>query len=92
MSGKPTGGSIRWNVVFLALEGCLICWAHFIVGVSWATLGVGFGGVLAFGIADHLRGEGEHPKEDPSAPGAVAVLPGSGERAASPHPGGRVPS
>jgi len=47
----PTWRSIAWNVVFLGFEGCLIIWAHFVVGVAWSTIGAGFAIVIAFGIA-----------------------------------------
>ncbi len=43
--------SAAWNVAFLGLEGCLIGWAHFVVGVSWWTIGAGLAAVLACGIA-----------------------------------------
>ena len=47
----PAWRSIAWNVVFLGVEGCLIGWAHFVVGVSWSTIGAGLAAVVAFGIA-----------------------------------------
>src|SRR3954451_23482321 len=47
----PAWRSIAWNVAFLGFEGCLIGWAHFVVGVSWSTIGVGLAAVVAFGIA-----------------------------------------
>ena len=43
--------SVAWNVAFLSLEGSLIGWAHFVVGVSWSTIGAGLAAVVAFGIA-----------------------------------------
>ncbi len=47
----PAWRSIVWNVAFLSLEGCLIAWAHFVVGVAWTTIGAGLAAVIAFGIA-----------------------------------------
>ena len=38
--GAPCG----WNVVFVAVEAGLICWAHFGAGVSWTAIGLGLGG------------------------------------------------
>jgi hypothetical protein len=37
--------------VFAAVQTCLVCWAHFVVGVAWSTLDVGFAAVAVFGIA-----------------------------------------
>jgi hypothetical protein len=47
----PAPRSIAWNVAFLGFEGCLIAWAHFVVGVSWSTIAAGFAAVVAFGVA-----------------------------------------
>jgi hypothetical protein len=49
MTGQPR--HLAWNLALVGFEGCLIGWAHFIVGVSWAALGTGLAAVLAFGIA-----------------------------------------
>ena len=43
--------AIGWNVAFVGFEGCLIGWAHFVVGVSWSTIEAGLAAVVALGIA-----------------------------------------
>src|SRR3954451_6639590 len=47
----PAWRSIAWNVAFLGVEACLIGWAHFVVGVSWSTIGAGLATVVVLGIA-----------------------------------------
>src|SRR3954462_9434530 len=41
--------SRRWNVLFVVVEAGLISWAHFVVGVSWAAIGLGLGTVMVLG-------------------------------------------
>ncbi len=48
MTGHPR--YLLWNLVFVGVEGCLIGWAHFLVGVSWAAIGAGFAAVVALGV------------------------------------------
>ena len=70
----PTWRTIGWNVAFLALEACLVCWAHFVAGVSWTTIGLGFAAVVAFGVAlITYVVKVAHPPGNPTAPGAAAV-------------------
>src|SRR3954466_13698345 len=47
----PRWRMIGWNIVFVALEASLICWAHFSAGVSWTAIGLGLGGVTVAGVA-----------------------------------------
>ncbi len=49
MTGHPR--YLLWNLVFVGVEGCLIGWAHFVVGVSWAAIGASFAAVVAVGAA-----------------------------------------
>ena len=49
MTGQPR--YLLWNLGFVAFEACLIGWAHFAVGVSWAAIGAGFAVVVVFGAA-----------------------------------------
>lgn len=46
----PQWRSIGWNVMFVAVEAALTCWAHFVVGVSWTAIGLGVGGVCVLGV------------------------------------------
>jgi hypothetical protein len=45
----PAWRSIAWNVLFVAVEVGLICWAHVVVGVSWTSIGLALGGVAVLG-------------------------------------------
>ena len=47
----PRWRTIGWNIVFVAVEASLICWAHFSAGVSWTAIGLGLGGVTVAGVA-----------------------------------------
>src|SRR3954470_4295788 len=46
----PRWRMIGWNIVFVAVEASLICWAHFSAGVSWTAIGLGLGGVTVAGV------------------------------------------
>ena len=45
----PAGRAVAWNLALLAVEAGLAVWAHS-QGVSWASLAVGVGVVLAAGV------------------------------------------
>src|SRR3954468_24424078 len=47
----PSWRSVGWNVALIAVEACLVYWAHFAVGVAWTTLGAGFTAVAVLGVA-----------------------------------------
>lgn len=47
MTGQPR--YLVWNLAFVGFEACLIGWTHFVVGVSWSTIGAGVAAVVAFG-------------------------------------------
>lgn len=47
----PQWRSVVWNLVFVGIEVSMACWAHFLVGVTWTTLGVGFTAVAVLGVA-----------------------------------------
>ncbi len=47
MTGQPR--YVVWNLMFIGFEACLIGWAHFVVGVSWAAIGTAFAAVIALG-------------------------------------------